>query len=162
MGTKWQGTQRETRALDAFIALSRAAESVAFETSRHLASAGLTQGQFGVLEAIYHLGPLCQKDLGEKILRTGGNMTVVVTNLERRRLVRRQRGGADRRFVTVSLTATGRALIQTVLPKHVRGVLKVMEALSPEEQETLRALCRTLGLAAAVPAKTRRKPAQPR
>ena len=49
----------------------------------------LTAPQFGVLEALYHLGPLCQKDLAAKILKSSGNMTMVIDNLEKRDLVRR-------------------------------------------------------------------------
>ena len=37
-----------------------------------MAEAGLTIGQFGVLEALLHHGPLCQRDLGQKLLRLGG------------------------------------------------------------------------------------------
>ena len=55
--------------------------------------ADLTVGQFGTLEALLHLGPLCRRDLGRKLLRSGGNITVVVGNLARRGLVRR---GAER------------------------------------------------------------------
>ena len=48
-----------------------------------MASAGLSTSQFAVLDALLHLGPLCQKDLGEKILKTSGNMTMVIDNLEK-------------------------------------------------------------------------------
>ena len=37
-----------------------------------MAGAGLTLGQFGVLEALLHHGPLCQRELGAKLLRSDG------------------------------------------------------------------------------------------
>jgi MarR family 2-MHQ and catechol resistance regulon transcriptional repressor len=145
VGTKYKGTPAEVRALDAYIKLTRASGSVDARLGGHLAEAGLTGGQFGVLEALYHLGPLHQRELAAKLLRSGGNITVVVDNLEKRRLVRRERGGDDRRFVTVHLTAAGRNLIGRIFRRHVAGIVREMVALTPAEQEELGRLCRKLG-----------------
>mgnify|MGYP000381933987 CR=1 FL=1 len=38
---------------------------------------------FGILEALFHLGPLSQKSLGQKVLSTKGNITTIVDNLEK-------------------------------------------------------------------------------
>lgn len=146
MGTRYAGRPHEVRALNAYIKLMRAAESVSARTSRHLSSAGLTVGQFGALEALYHLGPLCQRALGEKLLKSGGNMVVVVDNLEKRGLVRRVRGGDDRRFVTVHLTHRGRRLVRQLFPRHAKGIVEEMGVLAPAEQDQLGRLCRRLGL----------------
>jgi MarR family transcriptional regulator, 2-MHQ and catechol-resistance regulon repressor len=146
MGTRHRGSAVEVRALDAFVKLSRAASSVMERAHRHLADAGLTPTQFGVLEALLHLGPLCQRDLAQKLLKTGGNVTFVVGNLVRRGLVRRVRAAPNRKFVTVSLTAGGRRLVRRVFPRHVAAVVAAMSPLSAAEQETLGALLRTVGL----------------
>ena len=42
----------------------------------------MTVSQFGVLEALHHLGPLRQGEISAKLLRSGGNITLVVDNLE--------------------------------------------------------------------------------
>ena len=112
MTTKLQRHTGETRALKAYVKLMRAAESITSRVHKHLSSAGLTVSQFGVLEAIYHLGPLSQKDLGRKILRSSGNITMVIDNLEKRRLVRRKRDTSDRRIFIVHLTGEGQKLIR--------------------------------------------------
>jgi MarR family 2-MHQ and catechol resistance regulon transcriptional repressor len=101
-----------------------------------------------VLEALMHLGPLCQRDLGRKILRSSGNMTLVVDNLEKRRLVQRERSPEDRRYYSVRLTAEGERLIRGIFPPHARAVTETMGALSRAEQEELGRLCRKLGVAA--------------
>lgn len=145
MGTRHRGSKRERRALDSYIKLRRAAESVTNRLAPSYVAAGLTESQFGVLEALYHLGPLCQADLGKKILRSGGNMTMVLDNLERRGLVARKRDPGDRRYVTVVLTREGEALIQEVFPQHVDAVLREFSKLTPHEQEELGRLCRILG-----------------
>ena len=145
MGTHYQGTRDEVRALDAYIKLMRASGSVTSRLSPHLASAGLTASQFGVLEALFHLGPMCQRDLGDKLLTSSGNITMVVDNLEKRGLVKRRREEEDRRFVTVHLTEKGRRLISEMLPGHVAAIVEDMSTLTKREQEELDRLCRKLG-----------------
>jgi len=147
MPTHYRGSAQERAALDAYIKLMRAADSVTARLDPPMRAAELTFGQFGALEALLHRGPLCQRDLGRKLLRSGGNITVVVGNLARRGLVRRHRGPQDRRFVTVTLTDKGRRLIGGIFPRHVRHVVRELGVLSPPEQAELGRLCRQLGLA---------------
>lgn len=146
MPTHYKGTESEVRALNALINLARALDSLGARLGVELEQAGLTPPQFGVLETIHHLGPLCQRELGRKLLRSGGNITVVVTNLEKRGLVRRERLAADRRMILVHLTERGRELIGQLFPKHVANLVKQFSVLEPQEQETLRRLCRKLGI----------------
>lgn len=148
MGTHYQGTAEETLALDAYIKLARAAETVNTSINQHLNGAGLTASQFGVLEALYHLGPMQVGQLGEKILKSSGNMTLVVDNLVKRGLVQRERRDDDRRCVDVTLTAAGRKLIAGIWPGHLARVVATFGVLSAEEQAALGALCRKLGLGA--------------
>jgi MarR family transcriptional regulator, 2-MHQ and catechol-resistance regulon repressor len=149
MGTHYKAEPQVTRALDAYIKLMRAAETLTSILARDLAAEGLTTTQFGVLEVLLHLGPRCQKDMGHKLLKSGGNITTVLANLERRGLVHRVRDPDDRRFVEVSLTDTGRALIEHVFPPHAERIAKLMRALSTSEQDGLAELCKSLGVAAA-------------
>lgn len=147
MTTHYDGTETERRALDAYIKLSRASEAVNQRINEHLHTRGLTVSQFGVLEALYHRGPMPVGQLASKILRSSANLTLVVDNLTKRDLVRRERRPDDRRCVDVSLTADGRALVEDLLPAHVAGVVDGFAPLSAEEQVALAALCRKLGLA---------------
>jgi MarR family 2-MHQ and catechol resistance regulon transcriptional repressor len=145
MPTHYAGTAVERRALNAYITLMRASDSVTARLQPRLDAARLTTCQFGVLEVLHHLGPQPQGRLGLKLLRSGGNITMVVDNLERRGLVRRERGREDRRTVTVRLRDAGRRLIARIFPRHVRAIVHEMDTLSARELETLRALCRKLG-----------------
>ncbi len=142
----YRGSRDEVRALSAYIKLMRASESVSARTQRHLSDARLTASQFGALEALYHLGPLSQADLGQKILRSSGNITMVVDNLEKRGLVKRERRQEDRRYNTVRLTSRGEKLIAEVFPRHAGKIVEAMNVLTKTEQETLGKLCRKLGL----------------
>jgi MarR family 2-MHQ and catechol resistance regulon transcriptional repressor len=151
MGSKYTGTKEETRALNAFIKLIRAAQSVSGRVEAHLSELGLTVSQFGVLEALFHLGPLNQKNLAAKILKSTGNITMVIDNLEKRGLVKRTRDESDRRHYSVGITPKGAGLIAMFFPKHVVRIVEEMSVLSGDEQEALGTLCKKLGLQAARP-----------
>ena len=145
MLTYYRGTFGERRALGAYIKLLRAADSVRVRAMAHLAASGLTPSQFGALEILLHRGPLCQKEIAAKLLVSGGNITMVIDNLEKRGLVERRRNRDDRRYITVALTAAGRHLISRIFPRHVVRVVEEMGLLSPAEQDLLGSLCRRLG-----------------
>jgi MarR family 2-MHQ and catechol resistance regulon transcriptional repressor len=145
MGTRHQGAIEEINALNAFIKLQRSAESVSTRIHAVLPD-GLTITQFGVLEALYHLGPLCQSELAEKLLKSGGNLTLVVDNLEKAGLVLRERDASDRRFVVVRLTDKGNSFIAALFPKVVANVTREMNALSSTELADLGRLCKKIGL----------------
>jgi MarR family transcriptional regulator, 2-MHQ and catechol-resistance regulon repressor len=147
MPTHHEGSRAEKRALDAYITLMRAAESVTARTSRPMAEHGLTVSQFGALEALLHLGPLAPTELARKLLKTGGNVTVVVRNLEARGLVTRRASGGDRRSYRVQLTPKGDELVRAVFPLVLERIVAELGALDAAEQDELHRLCRKLGLA---------------
>jgi MarR family transcriptional regulator, 2-MHQ and catechol-resistance regulon repressor len=145
MPTHYNGTPEEILALDTFIKLSRAMTSFETRMLAHGALGKLTLSQFGVLEALYHLGPLCQGQLSQKLLKSTGNMTMVVDNLEKMGLVRRVRSAEDRRMITIELTQTGTKMIENVLPAHVAAIVAEMSVLTAKEQALLSELSRKLG-----------------
>lgn len=152
MAVRSNGSPKTQRALDAFVKLSRAVNALSHRLAPDLAAAGLTESQLAVLEALLHLGPLHQCDLAERILKSSGNLTMVIGNLERRRLVRRARSATDRRFIEIRLSPEGARLIRRVFPAHAERLTRLMGVLTEAEQRTLAGLCRKLGLAATGPA----------
>ncbi|HLK31587.1 MAG TPA: MarR family transcriptional regulator [Terriglobales bacterium] len=145
MPRHFHGTPRQERALSAYVKLLRASETVHAEATRSLAGSGLSASQFAVLEALYHVGPLCLSELARKILKTSGNLTMVASNLEKRGLIRRQQSSQDRRFVSVCITEKGRKLMARLFPLHLERIVELMDRLRPAEQEELARLCRQLG-----------------
>ena len=134
------------RALNTYTKLMRAAESVTGRVGRCMSAADLTISQFGVLEALHHKGPLCQRDIAAKILKSTGNITMVIDNLEKRGLVRRERDSQDRRYLTVYLTEPGTAQIALVFGAVELSIATEMAVLSEDEQNLLGTLCKKLGL----------------
>jgi MarR family transcriptional regulator, 2-MHQ and catechol-resistance regulon repressor len=145
MGSHHRGSPSEVAALDAYIKLMRAAESVT-QRAHRVFPEGLTVTQFGVLETLHHLGPLCSSQLAGKLLKTAGNLTLVIDNLEKQGLVRRERDPSDRRFVTITLTPKGSTFITALFPKVAAALTREIGVLNPSEQATLARLCKRVGL----------------
>ncbi len=139
------GSQR-VRAVELIQELHQAVQAVRSRLARARIGDRLTVTQFDTLAALLRQGPLSQRDLGTELSRTGGNVTMVVGNLDKRGLVVRQRLKTDKRVVTVELTEEGRRLIEAVLPIHVQAMVAEAGRLSPSEQDVLVKICRKLRL----------------
>ena len=146
MATHHKGTREEGRALDAYVKLLRCTNAVQGKLEAQLREVGFTENQFGVLETLYHLGPMHQHQLGSKLLTSRANITLIVDQLAEKGLVRRERDTHDRRYMTVHLTGSGRKLIARAFPQHVQRIIAAFSSLNAQEQVSLAKLCRKLGL----------------
>ncbi len=135
----------EEAALRLWIALARCYTTFSRRVSSWIHDEDLTLPQFGILEALHHLGPLQLGELADKLLVTGGNVTYVMDRLEKQGLVERDRSGADRRVVTAKLTPAGRAVIENVFPDHTAFIHELTGHLSSSERVQLRGLLKKLG-----------------
>lgn len=142
------GTKTD-QALSLWVKLSRAAATFGKKASDQIQTTGLTQSQFGVIETLGHLGGMTMCEISRKMLVSGGNMTVVVDNLEKQGLVERVRSKEDRRAIRISLTPAGKQVFERIFPEHAAYVTRLASALSSKEQQTLAALLKKLGLAVA-------------
>lgn len=147
MPTQYDGSDEEERALNTYIRFTRAFGTIDRRIGETYRARDLTSGQFGVLESIYHLGPMYQGQLGEKLLQSKGNISTVVSNLVDRGLVERRRDEEDRRYVKVHLTDEGKELISDLFPEHVQNIVRTFGALDEDEIEELGRLCKKLGVA---------------
>jgi MarR family 2-MHQ and catechol resistance regulon transcriptional repressor len=145
MGTHYQGSEEEIATLDAFIKLMRATESMNQRLNRHLSENDITVSQFGVMEALLHLGPLNQSSLGRKLLKSGGNITMVIDNLEKVGWVRREPDPSDRRSLLIHLTRKGKKFIQSFFPEHLDRIKQEFSVLSDQEKRQLANICKKLG-----------------
>jgi len=98
---------------------------------------GLTASQFSTLKVLRIHGPLALREIAKYILKTGGNMTIVVDNLERDGLVVRDRDTEDRRIVYVRLTQKGEELFDRIYPEHLERIRQAMGGLTDAECEQL-------------------------
>ncbi len=140
-------SERQERALRLWIALARCYSTFSRAVACKVQEYGLTTPQFGILEALHHLGPLSLGELAEKLLVTGGNVTYVMDRLEEQGLVYRERSPADRRIIQAKLTERGKALIAEVFPGHGDYIERLASHLDEAEQEAMRDLLKKLGRA---------------
>ncbi len=146
MVAKHSGTSQEIKALDAYITLRRAGNTIAAKLNRDIIGHKLTAGQFGILEALFHLGPLSQQTLAKKILSSKGNITMIIDNLEKQTLVKRTASPDDRRTTIIQLTPTGKKMIGKIIPGHLKKIISMMSALTLTEMTELKRLCKKVGL----------------
>ena len=123
--------------LKVIIGLYRLQLQVNRSTQRMLSSHGLTVAQFGVLEAVYHLGPMSIGEILAKTLSTSGNMTVVLRNLEKEGWIQRNSDPRDGRVSRIELTAKGRKLVQGIFPEHLRDLDRALGNLEEAEKAEL-------------------------
>jgi MarR family transcriptional regulator, 2-MHQ and catechol-resistance regulon repressor len=145
MSARRSQRSQERLALLTYVKLMRAANSARNFAARSLRDTGLTLTQFAVLEALYHLGPMSLSDVAQKVLTTGGNLTMVAGNLEKQGLAKRQPSPEDKRVQIVALTPKGRSLMRQVFRGHAAAIAEFLDVLNPEEQTRLGYLCRRLG-----------------
>jgi MarR family 2-MHQ and catechol resistance regulon transcriptional repressor len=134
-------------ALNTWIKLARAYSVFQHKADDDIRSQGLTTPQFGVIEALGHLGPLRVGVLCDKMLISGGNMTLVLDNLEKRGLIKRDFSKDDRRAIVVQLTETGTRVFNEAFPSHAEKIGELFSVLTQDEQKQLGTLLKKLGLA---------------
>lgn len=121
--------------LKTLIALSRSTQLVHKREYKTIKQGGLTVSQFAVLEVLYHKGDLRISEIIDKILSTGGNMTVVIDNLVKEDLVMRYSDPDDRRVNLISITDKGRNLMDEIFPKHLENINEIFSVLTIGEKE---------------------------
>jgi MarR family transcriptional regulator, 2-MHQ and catechol-resistance regulon repressor len=139
----------ERDALKLWVVLSRAYRALEERTTRDVARHGLTLAEFGVLEALYHKGPMLLGEVQRSLLVSSGGVTYLVDRLERRGLVRRDECAEDRRARYAVLTPEGEEFVRGLFPAHAAEVRKAVAGLTRDEQRAATALLKRLGLAAA-------------
>lgn len=132
-------------ALSLWVKLNRAYTVVQQKAAEDIRKKGLTVPQFAVLECLGHLGELSIGELTKKQLVTGGNMTLVLDNLEKEGLIKRKRLEENRRMVKVSLTEKGKQKFYKYFLPHAQFISQLLSVLSQNEQEKLANLLKKLG-----------------
>jgi len=97
-------------------------------------------GEFDVLATLRRVGGddgLSASSLASRCMLSSAAMTNRLDRLEATGLVRRGTDSVDGRVVRISLTESGRRLIDEALPLHAKNQDAMLESLSTEERQTL-------------------------
>ena len=133
-----------TRNLKTVIALNRATNLLNRRASAVFWRHGLTMTQFAVLEVLYHKGDLAIGEIIRTILSTGGNMTVVLKNLTKEKLVTKRADPADSRVGIISITALGRRKMEALFPEYLEDLHDFLKSMPDEEKNTLTVLLKRM------------------
>ena len=103
--TKPFGTLEE----EAAVSLARTAALLQHAGEELLGRYGITQTQYNVLRILRGAGAngLCRAEVGERMINRVPDVTRLLDRMEDARLVERERGEEDRRYVTARITPEG-------------------------------------------------------
>jgi DNA-binding MarR family transcriptional regulator len=107
---------------EAHLSILRTAAELEHAFESALKPHAITATQYNVLRILRGAGPggLCRNEIGARMVRRVPDVTRLLDRMEDVKLIARERGGDDRRFVTTRITAAG---------------LKVLAALDPVADE---------------------------
>ena len=104
----------------------------------------LTWASFSTLFIVWIWGPIEIREIARRQVVTRPTVTSNVDALESRGLCKRRSSEVDKRLVTVELTASGKAMIETVFTKFNKGEKQIASSLSAEEQQAAASLLRKI------------------
>ncbi len=123
--------------LSLFIRLNRSTQAIVRGIQRVLLAHDLSLTQFAVLEALFHKGQLTTGEIMRSVLTTGGNITIVLKNLERKGLITTCEDAKDRRRRTSRLTDTGEQVVIHAFPDQLAVIREKLAVLTDEEKRTV-------------------------
>ena len=130
--------------LSTWVEIMRAFTKIRNLENEFIEANGLTIGQFGLLELLYHRGAQSVGAATKLAMSTPGNMTVVIKNLVKQELITAEKSETDKRSATLVITQKGSELISAIFPEHSKRINGFFSGLSTEEKEVVRALLRKL------------------
>jgi DNA-binding MarR family transcriptional regulator len=114
-------------------AYQRATGNLLSQISAH----DLTTPQFATLARLYERGRVSQNLLGRLVAMEPANIRDVVLRLRKRRLVKSERAPDDARLTLVSLTRSGTALVEVLIPVEIMSTARTLATLKPGERKIL-------------------------
>lgn len=142
-------TPDQQRALQFWVKLSRAHNAISARATADISKHGLTIAEFGILEALYHRGPMLLGEVQRRILVSSGGITFLVDRLTAKGLVERRQCDTDKRARYATLTEMGERMVAEIFPTHADAIVEAVSGLDPEELEEASRLMRKVGLSAA-------------
>ena len=113
--------------------------------AKKIKSFGLTLPQFSIIETLGNFGSMKIGELNNLMIYNGGNMTLVLDQLEKMNYTRRTNSPTDRRAILIELTDEGFKLFNEIYPQHATSLKEKFVTLSVKEQKDLDGLLAKLG-----------------
>ena len=123
--------------LDLFINLFRANMTLQRKLNNACNNSGVTLSQFAVLEALSTKGDLSIGDIKESILTTSGNITVVISNLEKEGYIERFKSEKDKRSYIISITNKGKETVKKIFPDQEKIIVDTFSHIDEETKKRM-------------------------
>lgn len=104
----------------------------------------LTEQQWRILRFLVLQSPMDAASLSEKSVILAPSLTRIMRDLETRGLVVKSRNTIGPSRIHISITAEGKALVESMFPQIAERLQKVSSRLEPEERDQLKALLNKL------------------
>jgi DNA-binding MarR family transcriptional regulator len=122
----------------ALLALRTTAQRVENSLGKWFLEAGLTPQKFGVLVVLHAEGePISLSDLRRYLGTTQANVTGLVAGLERDAYIDRRASTEDRRVSYISLSRSGKRVVQSLLPQYFGKNKAALRGLTQNEKKQL-------------------------
>lgn len=137
---QWQAVDPtlDTGPMEVIGRINRCAALIQQAESAPLRRAGLSRPEFDLLGALRRTGhPLTAGELARETFSSGAAVTKRLRVLQERGLVARRADERDRRVAHLSLTESGEALVDGLMPDQLAYERAVLAGLAPDEAESL-------------------------
>ena len=135
---------RADKSMQTWMQICRSFNKIRAKEMFYIQSFNVTMNQFQVLEVLYHKGDLNVSAITKLTMSTPGNITVVLKNLKRDGYINSLPNAQDKRASILSITQSGRDVIEKLFPGHAKNFEEYFKAFSIDEMETLFSLLKKL------------------
>lgn len=137
----------KTRGFDVWLTVGQTNHKVHRALNQSLGELDLSLAQHEILLWVWQKPGITQKQLAERLLVVKSNVSALIKKLESRGLVNRDCDPADTRNKCLSLTATGRQLVQQSFERQNRIIAAMVAVVSDDELERIGAMMSRVGKA---------------
>ncbi|MCF7924642.1 MAG: MarR family transcriptional regulator [Candidatus Izimaplasma sp.] len=125
--------------------LFRAKDALEKAIQKDVGHYGLNVTEFGVLEALYHLGDISIKMIMKKVLIKNSSLSYVIEQLEKKNYLIKTQSSEDKRSYILSLTKAGKDLMNKVYVEHLKNMRKILDKLDETEELNLQKSLKKIG-----------------
>lgn len=124
---------RTKQSLNVFVGMNRALDTLEQITKEDVKRYGLNITEFAVLELLYNKGPQPIQRIRDRVLIASSSISYVVSQLEDKGWIAREKDKDDKRVYMACLTEKGQSQMVDIFPKHAETLTKAFDVLTKDE-----------------------------
>lgn len=124
---------RTKQSLNVFVGMNRALDTLEQITKEDVKRYGLNITEFAVLELLYNKGPQPIQRIRDRVLIASSSISYVVSQLEDKDWITREKDKDDKRVYMACLTEKGQTQMADIFPKHAETLTKAFDVLTKDE-----------------------------